>query len=141
VFENRLLGGMFEPEREEITRYWKELHSEGFLNFFSSPGENKMGGAYSMHGSDEKWVRDFEPGGLRRGWEDNIKIVIKVIGYENVDWICLVENKNQWRTSVSRIMNLRGFHKMVTFVLSECWLLKKGCLSLSLSLSLCHGIN
>jgi hypothetical protein len=34
-------------------------------------------------------------------WEDNIKVGLKEIGYEDVDCILLAEDKNQWRTVVN----------------------------------------
>jgi hypothetical protein len=35
----------------------------------------------------------------RLGWEDNIKMVVKVIGWEGVD-------RDQWRSLVNTVMNL-----------------------------------
>jgi hypothetical protein len=34
--------------------------------------------------------------GLRRGWEDNIKMDLREIGWEVVDWIHLVQVRDQW---------------------------------------------
>jgi hypothetical protein len=35
VFENRVLRGIFEPKRDEVTGSWK-LHNEEFHNLYSS---------------------------------------------------------------------------------------------------------
>jgi hypothetical protein len=46
----------------------------------------------------------------RRRWEDNIKVDIKQIGWEDVDWIRLDLDRDQWWAFVNTVMNL--FHKM-----------------------------
>jgi hypothetical protein len=37
---------------------------------------------------------------------DNIKIDIREIGWENVDWIDLAQDRGQWRALVNTVMNL-----------------------------------
>jgi hypothetical protein len=48
----------------------------------------------------EVLVRKLEGKGLlgrpRCSWEDNIKIYLKEIGWEGVDWIHLVQDRSQW---------------------------------------------
>jgi hypothetical protein len=39
--------------------------------------------------------------------EDNIKVVLREIIWEGVDWIHLAQDKDQWRAVVSTVMNLR----------------------------------
>jgi hypothetical protein len=46
-------------------------------------------------------------GKLRRRWEDNIKIDLKAIGYESVDWINLSRDGDIWRVVVNTITNGR----------------------------------
>jgi hypothetical protein len=46
----------------------------------------------------------------RRRWDDNIKVDVKLIACEGVDWIYLAQVRAQWRASVDTVMNLR-FHK------------------------------
>ena len=43
----------------------------------------------------------------RRRWEDNIKMDLREVGYDPGDWIDLVEHRDQWRTYVRAVMNLR----------------------------------
>jgi hypothetical protein len=45
--------------------------------------------------------------GLRIRWEDNIKIYLKKIGCEGVDWIHLVQDRDKWRAPVNTFMNFR----------------------------------
>jgi hypothetical protein len=41
---------------------------------------------------------------LRR-YEDKVKMELKEIGYEGVNWIYLAEDRDQWRTSVNTAVN------------------------------------
>jgi hypothetical protein len=43
----------------------------------------------------------------RRRWQDNIKIDLREIGIDEVNWILLVQDRVQWRAFVSTVMNLR----------------------------------
>jgi hypothetical protein len=47
------------------------------------------------------------PGRPRRRWVDNIKIDLREIGLDGVDWIDLVQDRDQWRALVNTVMNLR----------------------------------
>jgi hypothetical protein len=46
-------------------------------------------------------------GGLIRMWVDNIKMDLREIGWDGMDWIDLVQDRDQWRALVSTVMNLR----------------------------------
>jgi hypothetical protein len=46
-------------------------------------------------------------GRLRCRWEDNIRIDLKGTGWEDVDWIRLAQDRNQWQVLVKTVMNLR----------------------------------
>jgi hypothetical protein len=43
----------------------------------------------------------------RRRWLDNIKIVLREIGWDVMDWIDLAQDRDQWRALVNTVMNLR----------------------------------
>jgi hypothetical protein len=43
----------------------------------------------------------------RHRWEDNIKIDLREIGFGNVDWIHLAQDRDSWRAIVNTVMNLR----------------------------------
>jgi hypothetical protein len=38
---------------------------------------------------------------------DNIKWIIREIGWDGMDWIYLVRDRNHWRALVNTVMNLR----------------------------------
>jgi hypothetical protein len=42
----------------------------------------------------------------RRRWEDNIRMALRDIGWKNVDWIHLDQDRDQW-SLVNTVMNLR----------------------------------
>jgi hypothetical protein len=46
-------------------------------------------------------------GGPRRRWVDNIKIDLREIGWDCMDWIDLAQDRDQWRALVNTVMNLR----------------------------------
>jgi hypothetical protein len=43
----------------------------------------------------------------RRRWEDNIKMDLREMGMDEANWIRLIQDRVQWRTFVSMVMNLR----------------------------------
>jgi hypothetical protein len=44
-------------------------------------------------------------GGHRRRWKDNIRIRLREIWWEGVDWMHLGQNREQWRTIVNTVKN------------------------------------
>jgi hypothetical protein len=38
---------------------------------------------------------------------DNIKMDVREIGWDGVDWIDMAQDKNQWRALVNTALNLR----------------------------------
>jgi hypothetical protein len=40
-------------------------------------------------------------------WADNIKMDLRGIGCDGMDWIDLAQDRNQWRALVNTVMNLR----------------------------------
>jgi hypothetical protein len=47
------------------------------------------------------------PGRPRRRWVDNIKMDLREIGWEDMDWIELAQDRDQWRALVNTLMKLR----------------------------------
>jgi hypothetical protein len=40
-------------------------------------------------------------------WVDNIKIDLREIRWDGMDWIDLTQDRDQWRALVNTVMNLR----------------------------------
>jgi hypothetical protein len=49
----------------------------------------------------------------RRRWVDNIRMDLRVVGWGDVDWIGLAQDRNRWRAVVNSVLNLR--------VPMKCW--------------------
>jgi hypothetical protein len=74
-----------------------------------------MGWACNPNGGEEECIYDI--GGIarrksplgrpRRRWVDNIKIDVRKIGWDGMDWINLAQDRDQWRALVNTVMNLR----------------------------------
>jgi hypothetical protein len=124
VFENRVLRRMFGPKRNEVTGDWRKLHNEELHNLYSSPpniigmiksrrmiwaghvarmGEKKN--AYMILVGKPEGKRPLDR--PRRRWVDNIKIGLRAIGWNSVDWIDLAQDREQWRALVNTVINLR----------------------------------
>ena len=44
---------------------------------------------------------------LRHRWEDNIKMDLREVGWQDIDWIDLAQGRDRWRAFVNAVMNLR----------------------------------
>jgi hypothetical protein len=44
----------------------------------------------------------------RRWWVDNIKMDLRATGWDDMDWIDLAQDRDQWRALVNTEMNLLG---------------------------------
>jgi hypothetical protein len=40
-------------------------------------------------------------------WVNNIKMDLREIGWDSMDWIDLAQDRDQWRALVNTVMNLR----------------------------------
>jgi hypothetical protein len=73
-----------------------------------------MGGACGMYGRERNLYRVLvgkpegkRPPGTHRGrGEDNIKIILKGIGYKTMDWICVAQDRGSWQVLSNAVMNL-----------------------------------
>jgi hypothetical protein len=74
-----------------------------------------MGGTCGAHGGREGCIQHFSwvaegrrpLGRPRRRWEDNIKMDLSEIGFGDVDWINLAQDRDRCRALVNTVMNLR----------------------------------
>jgi hypothetical protein len=72
-----------------------------------------MGGACSTNGGEAYRLLVGKPGRKtplgrpRCRWVDNIKIDLGKIGWGDVDWIVLAQDREKWRSLVIVVMNLQ----------------------------------
>jgi hypothetical protein len=45
--------------------------------------------------------------GIDGKWEDNIRMDLREIGWESVDWTYLAQDRDQWRAVANTVMNFR----------------------------------
>ncbi|KAJ4436531.1 hypothetical protein ANN_16562 [Periplaneta americana] len=123
VFENKVLRKVFGAKRDEVTGEWRKLHNTELHALYSSPdiirniksrrlswaghvarvGESRN--AYRVLVGRPEGKRPL--GRPRRRWEDNIKMDLREVGYDDRDWINLAQDRDQWRAYVRAAMNLR----------------------------------
>jgi hypothetical protein len=49
----------------------------------------------------------------RRRWVDNIKIDLRELGWDGMDWIELAQDKDHWRALVNTVMEPSGFLELL----------------------------
>jgi hypothetical protein len=122
VFENRVLRRIFRPKREEDGS-WKKLHNDELHSLYSSLNivrvikSRRMRWvghvAYMEEGRGVYRVLVGSPKGkkpLRRPrhrWEGNIKMDLREIGTDGVNWIQLAQGGVQRWAFVNMVMNLQ----------------------------------
>jgi hypothetical protein len=127
-----VLRKIFGPKREGDGS-WKKLHNDELHSLYSSPNVARVIKSRRM-----RWVghvaRMGEGRGVyrvlvgkpeekrplgrpRRRWEDNIKMDLRKIGIDEVNWIQLAQDRVRWRAFVSTVMNLRvPYRKQALFL-------------------------
>jgi hypothetical protein len=112
VFENRVLRRIFGPKMEEDGS-WRKLHNDELHSLYSSPNIVKMiksgrmrwaghvarmgkgRGVYSVLVGRPEGKRPL--GRHRHRWEDNIKMDLREMGIDGVNWIRLDQDRVQWQ--------------------------------------------
>ncbi|KAJ4426617.1 hypothetical protein ANN_26415 [Periplaneta americana] len=124
VFENKVLRKIFGAKRDEVTGEWRKLHNTELQALHSSPDiirniksrRLRWAGHVARMGESRNAYRVLvgRPEGKRplgrprRRWEDNIKMDLREVGYDDRDWINLALYRDQWRAYVRAAMNLRS---------------------------------
>jgi hypothetical protein len=120
VFENRVLRRIFGPKRDEVTREWRKLHNEELHDLYSSPSiirimksrrmrstrhVARMGqkrNAYRLLVGKPEGRRPV--GRPRRRWLDNTRMDLVEVGWGDVDWIGLAQDRDMWRALMNSVL-------------------------------------
>jgi hypothetical protein len=116
-------NGVFGPKRDEVTGEWGKLHNEELRDLYSSPSiirktrSRRMRWAGHVAGMGEKRnahrLLVGKPEGKRplkrprRRWVDNIRMDLGEVGWGDVDWFDLAQDRNRWKAPVNSVLNLR----------------------------------
>ncbi|KAJ4432165.1 hypothetical protein ANN_20781 [Periplaneta americana] len=130
VLENKVLRKIFGAKRDEVTGEWRKLHNTELHALYSLPDiirniksrRLRWAGHVARKGESRNAYRVLvgRPEGKRplgrprRRWEDNIKMDLREVGYDDRERINLVQDRDQWRAYVRAAMDLRVPLKPVT---------------------------
>jgi hypothetical protein len=119
----RVLRRIFGPKRDEVTGEWRKLRNEQLRDLYSSSSiiriiksrrmrwaghVGRMGekrNAYRLLVGKPEGTRQL--GRPRRRWVDNIRMELVEVGWGDVGWIGLAQDRNRWRALVNSILNLQ----------------------------------
>jgi hypothetical protein len=106
-----------------MTGEWRKLHNEELCDLYSSPSiiriiksrrmrwaghvtrMREKRNAYRLLVGKPEGKRPL--GRPRRRWVANIKRDLEEVGWGDVDWIGLAQDRNRWRALVNSVLNLR----------------------------------
>jgi hypothetical protein len=123
VIANRVLRRIIVSKRDEETGEWRKLLNEELHDLYSSPsiiriiksrrmrwacrvarmGEKRN--AYRLLVEMPEGKRPLGRPSHRR--VDNIRMDLGDVGWGDVDWIGLAQDRNRWRALVNSVLNLR----------------------------------
>jgi hypothetical protein len=101
---------IFVPKREEVAEGWRRLHNEELRNLYLSPDIVRVIKSRRMrwagHVAQAEELRNAQDilvakpeekrpvGRPRRRWEDNIRMDLRKIGWEVMDWMHLAQDRD-----------------------------------------------
>ncbi|KAJ4429855.1 hypothetical protein ANN_22059 [Periplaneta americana] len=115
---------MFGAKRDDVTGEWRKLHNTELHALYSSPDiirniksrRLRWAGHVALMGESTNAYRvlvgrperkiSLERPRLR--WEDNIKMDLREVEYDDRDWINFAQDRDQWRAYVRAAINLRS---------------------------------
>jgi hypothetical protein len=102
VYESRVLRRIFGPKGDEALGRWRKMHKEELRDVCSSPSIIRIIKSRRM-----RWAGHSPLGRSRSRWVDNLRMDLGEVGWGEVDWILLAQDRNRWRALVNSILNLR----------------------------------
>jgi hypothetical protein len=123
MIENRVLRRIFGPKRDDMTGEWRKLHKEELRDLYPSLSiiriikSRRMRWAGHIARMEEErnayTLLVGKPEGMRplarprSRWVDNMRMDLGEVGWDDVDWIGLAQDRNMWRAVVNSVVNLR----------------------------------
>jgi hypothetical protein len=119
----RMLRRIFGPKWDEVMGEWRKLHNDELRDLYSSPSiiriikskRMRLAGHVARKGEKRNAYRLLvgklegkRPlGSPRHRWVDNIRMDLGEVGWSEVDWIGLAQDRNRWRALVNSVLNVR----------------------------------
>jgi hypothetical protein len=119
----KVLRRIFGPKRDKVRGGWRKLHNEELRDLYSSPSIigitksrrmrwaghvarlGEKSNAYMLLVGKAEGRRSL--GRPRRRWLDDIRMDLVDVGWGDVDWIGLAQDRDRWRALVNSVLNLR----------------------------------
>jgi hypothetical protein len=110
---------IFGLRRDEVPGEWRQMHNEEFPDLSSSPCIIKIKIRWAGHVARMGKTRNAyrllvgklegrRPLGTPTSrWLDNISMDLVEVGWGDVDWIGLAQDRDRWRVFVNSVLNLR----------------------------------
>jgi hypothetical protein len=114
---------IFRTKRDDVKGEWKKLRNKELHDLYSSPSiirimkSRRMRWAGHIARLGEKrnayMLLVGKPEGMRllgrpsRRWVDNIRMDLVEVGWGDVDWIGLAQDRDRWRALVNSVLSLR----------------------------------
>jgi hypothetical protein len=111
VVENRVLRNIFGPKSDGVTGEWRRLHNDELNDLYSSTNiiraikSRRMRWAGHVERMGDRRVafrvlvgrpEGKSPlGRARRRWEDNIEIDLQEVGWGDMDWIDMAQDRDR----------------------------------------------
>ncbi|KAJ4444520.1 hypothetical protein ANN_06314 [Periplaneta americana] len=124
MFEKKVLRKIFGAKRDEVTGEWRKLRNTELHALYSSPDiirniksrRLRCAGHVARMGESRNAYRLLigRPEGKRplgrprRRWEDNIKMDLREVGYDDREWINLDQDRDRWRAYVFYLIFCRS---------------------------------
>jgi hypothetical protein len=122
VFENRVLKRIFGLKRDEVTGEWRKLHNKELCDLHSSPSmisiiksmRMRWAGHVAQMGEKRNTYRllvgkpeEKRPLGRPRRRRVDNRMDLGDVGWGDVDWIGLAQDRNRWRAFMNLVFNFR----------------------------------
>jgi hypothetical protein len=96
------------PKRDEVTGGWRILHNEESRRIRWAGNVARIGDKKNAYGILVGKPEGKRPlGRPRYRGVDNIKMDLRNMGWDGMDWIDLAQDKDQWMALVNTVVNLR----------------------------------